>query len=83
MKARKKMKYSQLVSETISQVQERFKPEIAGIKKCVESLLDREFLQRREHDELEYFSPGLSDSLPGTSTTAAAVAADSATAAST
>lgn len=66
MKARKKLKYSQLLSETISQVSAHFKPEVTNIKKCVESLLDREYLQRLEHDEIEYFSSEPAEKTPDT-----------------
>lgn len=40
MKARKKLKHHQLISEVISQVQSRFAPKIADIKKAVDQLLD-------------------------------------------
>ncbi|KAK7752664.1 ubiquitin ligase (cullin) of SCF [Diatrype stigma] len=77
MKARKKLKYSQLLSETISQVSAHFKPEIANIKKCVETLLDREYLQRLEHDEIEYYSsePEKTPDIPATDAAPAASAA--------
>lgn len=57
MKARKKMKHSQLVSETISQIKNRFSPKVGDIKKCIEILLDKEYLERLpEDDELGYLA---------------------------
>ncbi|KAJ9154815.1 Cullin-domain-containing protein [Pleurostoma richardsiae] len=56
MKARKKMKHPQLVSETIIQIRQRFVPKVADIKKCIEILLDKEYLERLDDDELGYLA---------------------------
>ncbi|KAI0132718.1 Cullin family protein [Xylariales sp. AK1849] len=56
MKARKKMKHNQLVSETITQIKSRFMPKVADIKKCIEILLDKEYLERLDEDELGYLA---------------------------
>jgi cullin 1 len=56
MKARKSMKHVQLVQETISQIQHRFKPEIKDIKKCIEILLEREYLERLDNEMLGYLA---------------------------
>ncbi|KLU81874.1 Cullin-1 [Magnaporthiopsis poae ATCC 64411] len=56
MKARKRMKHNQLVSETIAQIKGRFVPQIPAIKKCIEILLDKEYLERLEDDELGYLA---------------------------
>ncbi|KAI6353891.1 hypothetical protein MCOR25_008843 [Pyricularia grisea] len=56
MKARKRMKHNQLVSETIGQIKGRFVPKIPDIKKCIEILLDKEYLERLEDDELGYLA---------------------------
>ncbi|KAK4189254.1 Cullin-1 [Podospora australis] len=56
MKARKKMKHQQLVSETINQIRGRFVPKVADIKKCIEILLDKEYLERLEDEELGYLA---------------------------
>lgn len=56
MKARKKMKHTQLVSETINQIRSRFMPKVSDIKKCIEILLDKEYLERVGDDELGYLA---------------------------
>ncbi len=56
MKARKKMKHTQLVSETITQIRQRFVPKGADIKKCIEILLDKDYLERLDDDELGYLA---------------------------
>ncbi|KAI1415750.1 Cullin-domain-containing protein [Hypoxylon sp. FL1857] len=56
MKARKKMKHTQLVSECINQIKSRFVPKVGDIKKCIEILLDKEYLERLEDDELGYLA---------------------------
>lgn len=56
MKSRKTMKHNQLVSETIQQIKSRFSPKIGDIKKCVDILLEKEYLERLEGDELGYLA---------------------------
>ncbi|KAI1079189.1 Cullin-domain-containing protein [Whalleya microplaca] len=56
MKARKKMKHNQLVGECINQIKSRFMPKVGDIKKCIEILLDKEYLERLEEDELGYLA---------------------------
>ncbi|OAA32419.1 Cullin [Moelleriella libera RCEF 2490] len=56
MKARKKMKHTQLVSETIAQIRTRFVPKVGDIKKCIEILLDKEYLERLDDDDLGYLA---------------------------
>ncbi|KAL2137251.1 hypothetical protein VTI74DRAFT_6462 [Chaetomium olivicolor] len=56
MKARKRMKHQQLVSETINQIRARFVPKVSDIKKCIEILLDKEYLERLEDDDIGYLA---------------------------
>ncbi|KAL7629050.1 ubiquitin ligase (cullin) of SCF [Parahypoxylon ruwenzoriense] len=56
MKARKRMKHSQLVSECINQIKSRFVPKIGDIKKCIEILLDKEYLERLDDDDIGYLA---------------------------
>ena len=57
MKSRKQMKHNQLVSETIAQIKNRFSPKVADIKKCIDILLEKEYLERLPGgDELGYLA---------------------------
>ena len=54
MKARTILKHNALVDEVITQSKQRFSPSISLIKKCVEILIDKQYLQRHSTDEYSY-----------------------------
>jgi cullin 3 len=54
MKSRKTMEHSQLVAEVSKQLQSRFTPNPLVIKKCIEVLIDREYLERSSTDRRTY-----------------------------
>lgn len=57
MKSRKKMKLVLLVQETISQIKSRFTPKVQDIKKSIDQLIEKEYLERlEENDELGYLA---------------------------
>lgn len=51
MKSRKKMKHVSLVQETISQIKSRFTPKIGDIKKSIDQLIEKEYLERLGDDD--------------------------------
>lgn len=54
MKARNVLSHQELVTETIKQCSQRFKPQIKDIKKSIDSLIDREYIARRENNQYIY-----------------------------
>jgi len=54
MKARKVMEHSNLISEVTKQLQSRFWPNPLMVKKRIESLIEREYLERSKNDRKVY-----------------------------
>jgi cullin 3 len=45
---RKELAHTLLVNEVIDQLEKRFKPDVSLVKKRIESLIEREYLERIE-----------------------------------
>ncbi|CAH7668213.1 Cullin 1 [Phakopsora pachyrhizi] len=58
MKSRKTLKHNALIAESISQLASRFKPVVGDIKKAIETLIEKEYIQRQEgsRDMFEYLA---------------------------
>merc|ERR1712117_446266 len=54
MKSRKLLKHNALIQEVLSQSKARFAPSISIIKKCIEMLIDKQYIERTANSSDEY-----------------------------
>jgi cullin 1 len=54
MKARKRLDHNALITETIEQLRHRFKPKVPMIKKGIDMLIEKEYMNRAEDDNGVY-----------------------------
>uniref|UniRef100_A0A8C4RTN4 Cullin 2 n=1 Tax=Erpetoichthys calabaricus TaxID=27687 RepID=A0A8C4RTN4_ERPCA len=54
MKARKVLRHNALIQEVINQSKARFNPSISMIKKCIEVLIDKQYIERSQNSADEY-----------------------------
>lgn len=57
MKSRKLLNHNLLIQEVINQSKQRFNPSISLIKKCIEMLIERQYIERTKNkDEYSYIA---------------------------
>uniref|UniRef100_A0A8C4N3R7 Cullin-2 n=1 Tax=Eptatretus burgeri TaxID=7764 RepID=A0A8C4N3R7_EPTBU len=54
MKSRKVLKHNTLIQEVIGQSRMRFIPSVSMIKKCIEDLIDKQYIERNQNSTDEY-----------------------------
>lgn len=54
MKARKVIRHNDLMQEVLSQARNRFTPSVPMIKKCIEALMEKQYLERTANSAEEY-----------------------------
>jgi len=51
MKSRKTMKHAALMQETVQQVSARFQPKVPDIKKAIDHLIEKDFIERKDGEK--------------------------------
>jgi len=54
MKSRKNLNHNLLIQEVINQSKQRFSPSVSLIKKCIEILIDKQYIERTAKTKDEY-----------------------------
>ncbi|KAJ3366777.1 hypothetical protein GGF32_003421 [Allomyces javanicus] len=54
MKSRRELSHTELVPLVVDQAKARFVPSVVLVKKCIEQLIDKQYLDRAEHDHDRY-----------------------------
>ncbi len=54
MKTRKHMTHEALIAETIGAVNQRFTPQIPDMKRCIDILIEKEYIERDKNSSNEY-----------------------------
>merc|ERR1712117_937922 len=54
MKSRKLLKHNALIQEVLGQSKARFAPSVSIIKKCIEMLIDKQYIERTQNSTDEY-----------------------------
>lgn len=54
MKSRKVLHHNKLIEEVIQQASSRFQPNISIIKRCIEYLIEKEYINRIEGESDKY-----------------------------